>query len=157
MTFLQKIIGAMGLTLLMSVFIFAQENKSAETKKITVCPFQLAESGRAANFRLNFSYRLEVDATGKVSKLDEILNYQRQRKFKFVRDELFVDCMKQWQLEPAGKYFVSFYVGTTSNGVPENMPQNYMRIVDPNKKVLIIELSLSADDILKIDEPKKEE
>jgi len=153
----KKIIGAIGLTLLTSVFAFAQENKPNQTKKITVCPFQIAESGRAANFRLGFSYLLEVDATEKVSKVTEISNYQRQKNFKFVRDELFVDCMKQWQLEPVGKYFVSFYVGTTSTGTTEGLPQNYMRIVDPNKKVLIIELSLSANDILKIVEPKKEE
>jgi len=81
-----------------------------------------------------FSYLLEVDATGKVSKVFRDFKLQRQKNFKFVRDELFVDCMKQWQLEPAGKYFVSFYVGTAFNGVPENMPQNYMRIVDPHKK-----------------------
>jgi hypothetical protein len=157
MTFSHKIIGIIGLTLLESVIGFAQENTSNQTKKITACPFQLAESGRAANFRLGFTYRLEVDATGKVLKLDEISNYQRQRKFKFVRDELFVDCMKQWQLEPAGKYFVSFYVGTTSVGVPENMPQNYLKIIDPNKKAIIVELSFSENDVLKIDEPKKEQ
>ena len=89
-----------------------------------------------------------------MSKVTELTNPQRSIS-KFVRHELFVECMKQWQLEPAGKYFVSFYVGTTSVGTKEGMPQNYMRIVDPNKKVLIIELSLSESDILKIDEPKK--
>ncbi len=157
MTFSQKIIGTVGLTLLMSVVIFAQENNSNQTRKITVCPFQLAESGRAANFRLGFTYLLKVDETGKVLKLDEISNYQRQKKFKFVRDELFVDCMKQWELQPAGKYFVSFYVGTTSVGVAENMPQNYIKIIDPNKKIMIIELSFSENDILKIDESKKKE
>lgn len=157
MTFSQKIIGVVSLTLSMSSFVLAQESKSSQTKKITVCSFQIAESGRVANFRLSFSYVLEVDATGKVSKVSEVSNYQRQKNFKFVRDELFVDCIKQWQLEPAGKYLVSFYVGTSAIGVPENMPQNYMRIVDPNKRALIIELSLSENDILKIDEPKKKE
>lgn len=157
MTFTQKFIGVVSLTLLMSGLAFTQENKSSQTKTITVCPFQIAEAGRAANFRLGFSYLLEVDATGKVSKVSEISNYQRQKNFKFVRDELFVGCMEQWQLEPAGIYFVSFYVGTSSNGVPENMPQNYMRIVDPNKKALIVELSFSENDILKIDEPRKKE
>jgi len=157
MLFSQKIIGTIGLTLLLSVIALAQENVLKQTREIVVCPFQLAESGRAANFRLYFLYLLDVDATGKVSKVTELSNHQRQRKFKFVRDELFVDCMKQWQLEPAGKYSVGFYVGTTSNGVPENMPQNYLRIVDPNKKVLIIELSFSEKDVLKIDEPKLKE
>jgi hypothetical protein len=65
--------------------------------------------------------------------------------------------MRQWQLEPAGKYYVSFYVGTTSNGLKEGMPFNSMRIVDPNKKVLIVELSPSENDVLRIDEPKKEQ
>ena len=152
----QKIIGAIGLTLLTSVFAFAQENQPNQTKKITVCPFQVAEAGRAASFRIGFTYQLEVDATGKVSKVTELTNSQRSVS-KFVRHDLFIECMKQWQLEPAGKYFVSFYVGTTSTGTTKGLPQNYMRIVDPNKKVLIIELSLSANDILKIDEPKKEE
>ena len=140
----------------MSVFVFAQENKPNQTKQITVCSFQVAEAGRAASFRLGFTYQLEVDATGKVSKVTELTNPQRSIS-KFVRHELFVECMKQWQLEPDGKYFVSFYVGTTSIGTKEGMPQNYMRIVDPNKRVLIIELSLSENDVLKIDEPKKEQ
>ena len=154
MTFSLKIIGTLSLTLLMSIFVFAQENKSNQTKQISVCSFQVAEAGRTASFRLGFTYQLEVDTTGKVSKVTELTNPQRSIS-KFVRHELFVECMKQWQLEPAGKYFVSFYVGTTSVGTKEGMPQNYMRIVDPNKKVLIIELSLSESDILKIDEPKK--
>ena len=155
MSFSQKIIGTIGLTLLMSVFVFAQENKPNQTKQITVCPFQVAEAGRAASFRLGFTYQLEVDATGKVSRVTELTNPQRSIS-KFVRHELFVECMKQWQIEPAGKYFVWFYVGTTSNGTKEGMPQNYMRIVDPSKKVMIIELSLSENNVLKIDEPKKE-
>ena len=156
MSFSQKIIGTVGLTLLMSVFVLAQENKPNQTKQITVCPFQVAEAGRAASFRLSFLYQLEADSTGKVSKVTELTNPQRSIS-KFVRHELFVECMKQWQLEPAGKYFVSFYVGTSSNGLKEGMPFNSMRIIDPNKKVLIIELSLSENDVLKIDEPKKEQ
>jgi hypothetical protein len=156
MTFSLKIIGTISLTLLMSVFVLAQENKPNQTKQITVCPFQVAEVGRAANFRLSFLYQLEVDSTGRVSKVTELTNPQRSIS-KFVRHELFVECMKKWQLEPAGKYFVSFYVGTTSNGLKEGMPFNSMRIIDPNKKVSIIELSLSENDVLKIDEPKKEQ
>ena len=156
MRFSQKIIGIIGLTLLMSVFIFAQENKPSQTKTITTCPFQIAEAGRAASFRLYFMYQLEVDANGKVSRITELSNYQKRSNFKFVRDELFVDCMNQWQLQPAGKYFVFFYVGTTSNGTKEGMPQNYMRIVDPNKKALVIELSLPDNEVLKIEEQKKE-
>jgi hypothetical protein len=157
MTFSQKIIGTISLTLLTSVFALAQENKPTQTKQITVCPFQIAEIGIAASFRLSFLYQLEVDATGKVSKVTKLTDSKRRSISKFVRYELFVDCMKQWQLEPAGKYFVSFYVGTTSIGTTKDMPFNYMRIVDPNKKVLIVELSLSENDVLKIDEPKKEQ
>jgi hypothetical protein len=157
MTFSQKIIGTISLMLLMSIFVIAQENKQNQTKQITVCPFQIAEAGRAASFRLGFTYQLEVNATGKVSKVTELTDSKRRSISKFVRYELFVDCMKQWQLEPAGKYFVSFYVGTTSIGTKEGMPQNYMQITDPNKKMLIIELSLSENDILKISEPKKEQ
>ena len=157
MMFSQKIIGIIGLTLLTGVFTLAQETTSKQTKEITICPFELTGAGRTANFRFYFLYLLEVDATGKVSKVTELSNHQKQKNFKFVRDELFVDCMEQWQLEPAGKYSVGFYVGTTSRGVPENIPQNYMRIVDSNKKVFIFELSFSEGDILKIDEPKKEQ
>ena len=154
MSFTLKTISAIGLSLFISGFVYAQGNKSAQTKEITVCPFEIAASARTANFRVYFLYQLEVDASGKVSKVTEISSQNRGIS-RFVRHELFVDCMKQWQLNPSGKYSVGFYVGTTSNGVPENMPQNYMRIVDPDKKVLIIELSFSEKDLLKIIEPKK--
>jgi len=154
MTLSLKIIGIITLALLMNVFAFAQESKPNQTKQLTVCPFQIAEAGRAASFRLGFNYQLETDAAGKVQKVTEMTNPRRSIS-KFVHHELFVDCMKQWQLEPAGKYFVLFYVGTTSIGTKEEMPFNYMRIVDPNKKVLIVELSFSETDILKINEPKK--
>ncbi len=72
-----------------------------------------------------------------------------------MRDELFIGCMKKWRLEPTGKYFVSFYVGTSSIGTAVDMPSNYMRIVDPNKQDLIIELLLAEDDLLKADKLKQ--
>ena len=156
MNILQKIIAAIGLTLLMSILVSAQEIKSNQTKTITVCPFLLTEAARTVSFRFNFSYWLEVNAIGKVSKITELLNSQRRNKTKFVRDELFVECINQWQLEPAGKYFVFFYVGTTSIGAKDGLPFNYMRVVDPNKKTLIIELTSSENDVIKIDESKKE-
>ncbi|HEX8277346.1 MAG TPA: hypothetical protein VF540_01580 [Segetibacter sp.] len=48
--------------------------------------------------------------------------------------------MKKWRLDPIGKYFVSFDVGTTSTGTTKGLPFNYVGIIDPNKQVLTIEL-----------------
>ena len=105
----------------------------------------------AASFRFNFLYKLEVQANGVVSKVSELSNPQRRMKVKFVHDELFVDCMNKWTLEPTGRYFVSFYVGTSSSGTNDDMPFNYMRISGPDKQTLIIELSSSANDLLRIE------
>jgi len=73
-------------------------------------------------------------------------------KAKFVRDEVFTECLAKWKLRPKGTYLVSFYVGTTSIGVREGMPFNYMTISDPNKRRMIIELPFADGDVLKISE-----
>ena len=152
MTFLQKIIGTIFLTLVSGVYVFAQEQPNP-TKTISVCRFEiLATTG---TFRLSFNYILDVDANGQVSKITDLASTQKARAMKFVREELLVDCMKKWRLEPAGKYFVSFYGGTTSIGTSGKEPRDYMRIVDPNKQELIVELPMSYPDRDKdVDKPK---
>lgn len=133
----------------------AQSEETQSKKVISVCPFQIGERGKAANFRFGFSYILDVGTNGNVTKIEELASTQRYKESKFVRDALFVDCMKKWRLEPVGKYFVSFFVGTTSIGTTPNFPQNYMRIVDPNKQDLIIELLLAEADLLKTEKTKQ--
>ena len=117
-----------------------QNEKDQSEKIITACPFQLTAIARTANFRFNFLYVLEVGASGEVTKIDELRSSEKYKKFKFVRDDLFLGCMKKWRLDPIGKYFVSFNVGTTSSGTTKGLPFNYVRITDPNKQVLTIEL-----------------
>jgi hypothetical protein len=133
----------------------AQTEKTPSKKVISVCPFQIGERGKAANFRFGFSYFLEVGASGNVTKIEEFASTQRFKEYKFVRDELFIDCMKKWRLEPTGKYFVGFYVGTGSIKTAVDMPRNYMRIVDPAKQELIIELLLDERDVLQVDKTKQ--
>jgi hypothetical protein len=129
MTVSLKIIGAIFLTLTTAVSVLAQDEKQRPTKKITVCPVSLTESGRQSSFHFNFLYLVEISENGEASKIKEVLDHKRYPKF--VRDELFVDCIKQWRLEPAGRYFVSFYVGTTS-------ARSTQRITDPKKETIEI-------------------
>ncbi len=126
--------------------------KEGTTKTITPCPFKIAAP--AANFRMYFDYSLEVTTDGSVSKVTELSNSQKRSNFKFVHDELFVECMKKWRLEPAGRYSVSFYVGTTSIGTTSE-PRDYMLIVGPDQNNLKVELLLSESDTLRIEKPKR--
>ena len=139
----QKIIGVICLTLSLGVFTFAQEQPKP-TKTISVCRFEILNP--TGTFRLSFNYILDVDASGQVSKITDLASTQKARAMKFVREGLLVDCMNKWRLEPAGKYFVSFYGGTTSIGTSGKQPRDYMRIVDPNKQELIVELPMSYPD-----------
>lgn len=127
------------------------ETKSDETeseKVISVCPFQIGERGKTANFRFSFSYILEVGKDGEITKIEELASTKKYSAYKFVRDDLFIDCMKKWQLKPAGKYFVQFNVGTTSSGTSKDLPHDYVLIVDPNKHRLVLDLSFSENDKL---------
>lgn len=139
MTFSRKIIGVICLMLILSICTFAQETQSSSSKTFSVCRFEILTQ---ATFRIGFRYILDVDSTGHVSKVTELSNLQNEKKFKFVRDELLVECMKKWRLEPAGKYFVSFNGGTTSIGTSGNEPRDFMMIIDPNKQTLKVELPL---------------
>ncbi len=152
MKFSQNIIGAICFTLLLGVCAFAQEQANP-TKTISVCRFEILNP--TGTFRLQFSYILDVDADGQITKVTELASTQNAKKMKFVREELLVECMKKWQLEPAGKYFVSFYGGTTSIGTSGKEPRDYMRIVDPNKQELIVELPMSYPNRDKNDEKPK--
>ena len=131
MTLSQKIIVAIFLTLIGSVSSFAQNEKLKKSeKKITVCRFELTEAGRQSSFHFNFLYRVEVAETGEASKITEVLNHKKYPKF--VRDELFLECMKNWRLSPAGKYYVYFSVGTTSDPTT-------ISITFPNKETLVLD------------------
>lgn len=150
MTFLMKFIVASSLALFVSASIFAQENKPTSTKKIVPCRYKPAF--KPADFRVYFSYYFDVGENGEISKITELSNFNRDKKAKFVHDELFVECMKSWQLQPAGRYFVSFTVGVLI-GAKRETPRDYMRIVDPNKEVLIVGL-ISDDEYTKIEDTK---
>ncbi len=131
MTFSLKIIVALCLTLIVSVSAFAQDaTPNKPKKKITVCRFELTESSRQSSFHFNFLYRVEVAETGEASKITEILNHKKYPKF--VRDDLFLECMKNWRLEPAGKYYVYFSIGTTSDPTT-------ISITFPNKETLVLD------------------
>src|SRR5438309_171343 len=123
-----KIYMAVPLILALAIGVFAQDSVKNTTKTISPCPFEIAAKG--ADFRMYFHYSLDVFEDGTVSKVNELSNSQSKNKFKLVHDELFVECMRKWHLEPAGRYFVSFYVGTTSIGTTGE-PRDYMLIIDP--------------------------
>ena len=118
----------------------------------TLIPCQWEIAAKGAEFRQSFGYSLEVSDNGVVSKVTEISNSQRRMKARLVRDEVFVECMKKWHLEPVGKYFVSFNVGTMST---DSEPSNYMLIIDPNKNTLKIEIYLAVSDTLIVEKPTK--
>lgn len=131
----------------------AQTSETKLEDGISVCPFQIGERGRTANFRFSFSYILEVSEGGEITKINELESTKKNSATKFVRDDLFLECMKKWRLGPAGKYFVRFNVGTTSLGTSKDMPSNYMMVVYPlphylHHHPLIVELPLSESDKL---------
>lgn len=131
MTLSRKIIIALCLTLAVSVSTFAQDEKPKKTeKKITVCRFELTEAGRQSSFHFNFVYLLQVAETGETSKISELLDHKKYSKF--VRDDLFLECMKNWRLSPAGKYFVIFSVGTTSDPTT-------ISIRTPDKETIVLD------------------
>jgi len=140
-----------GIVLSAVISVLGQDSKPIEN---TIIPCRWEIAAKAANFRQAFGYSLEVSDNGTISKVTEVSNSQRRMKAKFVRDEVFVECMKKWHLEPAGKYFVSFHVGTTSIGTTGE-PRNYLLIVDPNKNKLKIEIFLADSDTLVVEKPKK--
>ena len=138
-------------------FFFVPTTYYAQTKTLnesTITPCRWEIAAPVANFRMAFGYLVEVGPYGKISKITQVSNSQRGLKMKFVRDEVFVSCMEKWRLEPEGSYYVSFYVGTTSIGTKEDGPANYMRIVDPNKNSLKIELFLADSDTLVVEEKR---
>lgn len=131
MTLVLKIIVTLCLTAIVGISTFAQDvTPNKLKKKITVCRFELTESGRQSSFHFTFLYRLEVSETGKAPKIIEILNHKKYAKF--VRDDLFLECMKNWRLEPGGKYYVYFNIGTTSDPTT-------ISITDPNKETLVLD------------------
>lgn len=71
-------------------------------------------------------------------------------KTKFVNDDLFKDCVSQWKLRPAGRYYVSFYVGTNSIGVKEGLPLNFGTILGPEKLTIIFELAPKNTDLVEV-------
>jgi len=128
---------------------FAQTEETSSRKIISVFPFKIGERGRLAEFRFAFSYSLEVDLSGEVIKIDEFASTKQYKATKFVRDDLFIECMKKWRIEPKGRYFVQFNVGTMSGARTKNLPRDYMLIIDPNKQSLVISLSLDESNTLK--------
>jgi len=140
-----------GILLPAAISVLGQDSKAMES---TIIPCRWEIAAKAANFRMSFGYALEVSENGTVSKVTEVSSSQRGLKLKFVRDEVFVECMKKWHLEPAGNYFVSFYVGTTSIGTTTE-PRNYLQIVYPNKNKVKIEIFLADSDTLIVEKPKK--
>jgi hypothetical protein len=130
--------------------VLAQDFSRKDTKTITTCQFELTPQGRTANFRFGFRYLLQAEPDGTLSKTQEISNSQRDMKTKFVKDDLFKDCISQWRLQPAGRYYVSFYVGTTSIGVREGFPLNYGTILGPDKLTFIFELAGKSADLVEV-------
>ncbi len=137
--------------LLVAIPVLGQD---AEPMESTIIPCRWEIAAKAANFRMSFGYALEVSENGTVSKVTEVSNSQRGLKIRFVRDEVFVECMKKWHLEPAGNYYVSFYVGTSLIGTTTE-PINYLQIVYPNKNKVKIEIFLADSDTLIVEKPKK--
>ncbi len=129
--------------------ISAQTTEAKLEDGISVCSFQIGERGRTANFRLSFTYILEVSEGGEITKINELESTKKNSATKFVRDDFFVDCMKKWRLGPAGKYFVRFNVGTSSTGTNKNLPRDYMLIYYPERyHPVIVALPLSESDKL---------
>ena len=134
-----------------AVVTMAQAQKPQLTKTISICPIRLTDAGKTAAFRFGFIYSIEVGSSTEEPQIRELSNSQRKMKTKFIHDEMLVECMKGWRLEPEGRYLVVFSLGTTSPEA-EQMPFNYVRISDPDKPTIIIELNWSGNDLLRVRE-----
>ena len=141
---MSKIILTSFALILLPILSLAQTPDSKHNKVISVCPFQLNDTGKMATFRFTFTYILDVDTDGRVSKIKPLASTNKYSAMKFVKVELFVDCMKGWKLEPTGKYTVQFNVGTTGIGTNKDMPFNYMAIFGPDRHRLVIDLAPPA-------------
>lgn len=137
----RRLMATLGALLCLVPSALAQGLESKDRKIVTTCRFQLTPQGTTANFRFSFRYLLQSDPDGTLSKIQEISNSQRDMKTKFVKDDLLKDCISQWRLQPAGRYHVSFYVGTSSIGVKEGLPFNYATLIGPEKLAFIFELA----------------
>lgn len=95
--------------------------------KIKVCPIELTESARTVTFRFTYIYRLLTDETGSSEKIDVLKD---NSKYKFVKDENFLPCLRSWKLKPSSKYFIFISVGTTGG-------DNYIQFSEIGSKEII--------------------
>ncbi len=142
------------ISILLVVFAAAASilGQSGKPNESTIVPCRWEIAAKLAEFRQSFGYSVDVSDDGTISKISQVSNSQRGLKIKFVRDEVFVSCIEKWRLQPAGKYYVSFNVGTMSLGKGVG-PTNYMQIIDPNKNKLKIEIFLAENDTLVVEKP----
>jgi hypothetical protein len=96
-----------------SSFGFSQ---TAETKnekiEISVCRPKITETGRQSSFQFNYHYRVVTDETGLVRNVKEITN---TKGFRYLmNDEDVIPCIKNLKLRASEKYWITLFVGTTS-------------------------------------------
>jgi hypothetical protein len=127
--------------------IFAQEPTKTLREGLSVCPFQLGERGKNENFRFSSSYIVVVAEGGEITKINEMESAKINSATKFVRDDLFIDCIKKWKPKTIGSYFVRFVVGTSSKKIYDDLPLNFMMVYYPDSShPSIIEIFLKEND-----------
>jgi hypothetical protein len=127
MRLLPRFFGVLCLIFLATQILYAQAEDESPKKTITVCRVELTGLGKAARFHFNYIYTLDVQSNGSVG---EITKVREKEPPAFVREDEIIDCMRKWNLAPAGKYLVNFSVGTTSD-------PNSITIVAPNQESVL--------------------
>jgi len=96
-----------------SSFAFSQISEAkSEELKISVCSPKITQEGRQSSFQVSYHYRVLTDKDGLVKEVKEITDNKRFRWL--MNDEDVIPCIKEWKLKPSEKYFVTIFVGTTS-------------------------------------------
>ena len=122
-----RVFAAVGIVVLPSTSLLAQSTNKPATKEITVCRVALTPTGRQARFHFNYLYSLETTAHGTPPK---VVLLDKEKHPPFVREDLIVACLRNWRLEPSGKYSVIFSVGTTGD-------PNSISIIEPGSSSTI--------------------
>jgi hypothetical protein len=94
-------------------------------KTISVCRIEYTPPGKSANWHFNYTYFVESNSAGVVTKLSKS---ETEKRPVFINEDAITDCIKTWNLLPSGRHVVRFSIGTTG--------ENSISIVDPAGNVV---------------------
>lgn len=138
--------------LIMLFGVFSQNvsaQQPSEPVMRTIYPCKIKSTARGAEFAFTYSYWVTADEGGKLIRVTPFKSEGRAAASRFVDENVFVECVRKWTLEPNGKYIVQFRVATMSRGTASK-PLNYVMILGPGEsgQKLKVALDWSAEDTL---------